>query len=278
MMNTYRYPIVLSIAGSDSGGGAGIQADLKTISALGCFGATAITAITIQNTLGVSGIHPIPAEFVKAQIKAVMDDMKPFAVKIGMVSNADQAAAIADALSAYPDVPVIFDPVMVSTSGHQLADTETVTIFKNKLFPLAHLITPNLDEAAMLAEMEINTLDDMKTAAVRILDFGSKAVLVKGGHLKGTYLYDVYVDKNGGEHIFKSTAVDTINTHGTGCTLSSAIASFIALGNDNCTAIAQSKQYVQAAIEQGKDVKTGHGHGPLNHFFNPQKLTKHKLE
>jgi len=277
-MSKYRYPVVLSIAGSDSGGGAGIQADLKTMSALGCFGTTAITAVTVQNTLGVSGIHLIPVAFVKAQIKAVMDDLKPSAVKIGMVPSAELAIAIAEVLAVYPKVPIVFDPVMVATSGRRLIESDTIAVFKKELFPLAQIVTPNLDEAAILAEIEINTLADMKAAAVRIMQYGCNAVLVKGGHLKGPNLFDVYLDKHGDERIFRSTAIDTPNTHGTGCSLSSAIASFIALGYNLNKAVMQSKLYVQHAIEHGTDVKTGSGHGPLNHFFDPQKLMKLKLE
>jgi hydroxymethylpyrimidine/phosphomethylpyrimidine kinase len=277
-MSKYRYPVVLSIAGSDCGGGAGIQADLKTMSALGCFGTTAITAVTVQNTLGVSGIHPIPVDFVKAQIKAVMDDLKPSAIKIGMVHSAELAIGIAEALSEYPNVPVIFDPVMVATSGDRLITNDTVETLKEHLFPIAGLVTPNLDEAAILAGMEIKTIGDMKAAAVRIMRYGCNAVLIKGGHLKGPDLFDVYLDKDGNERIFRSTAIDTINTHGTGCSLSSAIASLIALGNDLNMSISNSKKYIQQAIEQGKDVKTGEGHGPLNHFFDPQKLVKYEME
>jgi hydroxymethylpyrimidine/phosphomethylpyrimidine kinase len=274
-MYKYKYPVVLSIAGSDSVGGAGIQADLKTISALGCFGTTAITAITAQNTLTVSGIHPVPVDIVKAQIKAVMDDIKPAAIKIGMVHSATVATAIAETLSYYPNVPVIFDPVMVATSGDRLITNDTIEIFKQQLFPLAELVTPNLDEAAILAGMAaIKTIDAMKEAAVAIMRYKCKAVLIKGGHLKGADLFDIYLDKNGQEYIFQSTAIDTINTHGTGCSLSSAIASFIALGNDLHTSISKGKEYIQQAIAQGKDVKTGEGHGPLNHFFKPQKLIK----
>jgi hydroxymethylpyrimidine/phosphomethylpyrimidine kinase len=273
-MSKYRYPVVLSIAGSDSGGGAGIQADLKTMSALGCFGTTAITAVTVQNTLGVSGIHLIPVAFVKAQIKAVMDDLKPSAVKIGMVPSAELAIAIAEVLAVYPKVPIVFDPVMVATSGRRLIESDTTAMFEKDLFPLAQIVTPNLDEAAILAEIEINTLGDMKAAATRIMQYGCNAVLVKGGHLKGFDLFDVYLDKHGDERIFRSTAIDTRNTHGTGCSLSSAIASFIALGYNLPKAVMQSKLYVQHAIEHGTDVKTGSGHGPLNHFFDPQKLVK----
>lgn len=277
-MSKYKYPVVLSIAGSDSGGGAGIQADLKTMSAIGCFGTTAITAVTVQNTLGVSGIHPIPVEFVKAQIKAVMDDLKPAAIKIGMVHSAELAVAIAEVLTGYCGVPIIFDPVMVATSGYRLIANDTVDTLKTQLFPLAELVTPNLDEAAILAEMDIITIEDMKKAAIQIMQYGCNAVLIKGGHLKGPDLLDVYLDKHGDEHIFRSLAIDTINTHGTGCSLSSAIASYTALGYDLYTAILSSKKYIQDAIEHGKNVKTGEGHGPLNHFFAPQKLVKYKIE
>jgi len=277
-MSTYKYPVVLSIAGSDSGGGAGIQADLKTISALGCFATTAITAVTVQNTLGVSGIHPIPVKFVKAQIKAVMDDLKPSAIKIGMVHSAELAISIAEALSEYPNVPVIFDPVMVATSGDRLIADNTVETLKEHLFPIARLVTPNLDEAAILAGMAIKTIGDMKAAVVRIMEYGCHAVLIKGGHLEGPDLFDVYLDKDGNECIYRSAVIDTVNTHGTGCSLSSAIASFTALGNDMDTSISHSKTYIQNAIEHGKDVKTGGGHGPLNHFFDPQKLVKYEME
>ncbi len=277
-MNKYKYPIVLSIAGSDSSGGAGIQADLKTISALGCFGTTAITAITVQNTQGISAIHPIPVEFVIAQIKAVIDDLKPSSIKIGMVYNAQLAIGIAEVLSAYPNIPIVFDPVMVATSGDHLLANDTVLSLKERLFPLAKLVTPNLDEAIILAKQDIKTIEDMKAAAVRIMEFGCQAVLVKGGHLKGPDLFDVFLDKDGNELVFRSTVIETINTHGTGCSLSSAIASYIALGNELNMSITNSKKYIQQAIEQGKDVKTGDGHGPLNHFFDPQKLVKYEIE
>ena len=273
-MLTYKYPVVLSIAGSDSGGGAGIQADLKTMSALGCFATTAITAVTVQNTLGITGIHPIPVEFVMAQIKAVMDDLKPSAIKIGVVHSIELAIGIASVLKVYRAIPVVFDPVMVATSGDRLITNDTEETFKLQLFPLAEIVTPNLAEAAILAKMEIHTIGDMKKAAVQIMQYGCNAVLIKGGHLKGPDLYDVYLDKDGDERIFKSTAIDTVNTHGTGCSLSSAIASYIALGNDLNTSISKSKTYIQNAIEHGKDVKSGEGHGPLNHFFDPQKLVK----
>lgn len=277
-MTAYHYPSVLSIAGSDSGGGAGIQADLKTFSALGCYGTSAITAITVQNTLGVTGIHSIPADIVQGQIVAVMDDIKPAAIKIGMVHSTELASAISDTLKAYPDTPVIFDPVMVATSGDKLIREDTVSILKTVLFPLMTLITPNLDEAEILTGERITSVEEMRTAARALLETGCAAVLLKGGHLKGHRLYDVYISASGDEKIFESDYINSENVHGTGCTLSSAIAAYIALGNPMPEAIAKARDYVYHAILQGKDVKTGQGHGPLNHFFNPQKLQLYEME
>lgn len=273
-MIKYKYPAVLSIAGSDGGGGAGIQADLKTFSALGCYGTTAITAVTVQNTLGVSSIHVVPVDIVIGQIKAVMDDIRPVAIKIGMIYSAELATAIALLLKDYQQVPVIFDPVMVSSSGHQLTDHDIFEHLKRAIFPLVQLLTPNLNEAALITDMPVETVDDMKKAAASLIDLGCKAVLIKGGHLQGADLYDVYLDNKEMEHIFASKAIESNNTHGTGCTLSSAITAFLALGNDMLTAIDKAKTYVHQAIEHGKDVQTGEGHGPLNHFFKPQKLVK----
>ncbi|MFT2011153.1 bifunctional hydroxymethylpyrimidine kinase/phosphomethylpyrimidine kinase [Pontibacter sp. 13R65] len=277
-MERYKYPAVLTIAGSDSGGGAGIQADLKTFSALGCFGTSAITAITVQNTQGVTGIHSVPPEVVQAQIKVVMDDIKPTAIKIGMVHSLELVQVIAATLQAYPNVPIILDPVMVATSGDKLIRDETIEVLKQQLFPLAEVVTPNLDEAAILAQMEINHLDQMKEAAEKILQTGCQSVLLKGGHLKGPQLYDVFLQKHRQAQIFPSDHIHTHNTHGTGCTLSSAIAAFRAQGVPVTEAIGKAKAYVHQAILQGKDVKTGEGHGPLNHFFEPLKLHKHELE
>lgn len=273
-----KYIPVLTIAGSDSGGGAGIQADLKTFSALGCFGTSAITAITVQNTLGVRAIHSIPTDIVAGQIRAVMDDIRPRAIKIGMIHRADLAVEIANVLKNYPGVPVVFDPVMVATSGDKLIENETVLALEEYLFPLAKLITPNLDEATILAKMPIANIDEMKKAAAAILAKGSSAVLVKGGHLLGETLYDVYLDKTGHEHIITSKAIATTNTHGTGCTLSSAIAAFLAQGFGLIAAIMAASEYIHRAIEAGKEVKTGAGHGPLNHFFNPLKLIVDEME
>ncbi len=277
-MKRYTYRSILTIAGSDSGGGAGIQADLKTFSALGCFGTSAITAITVQNTTGVSGIHNVPAAFVAAQITAVMDDIRPAAIKIGMVHSAELAHAISQTLLAYPDVPVIFDPVMVATSGDKLIEDDTVAVIKEVLFPLSTLITPNLDEAIVLAGKELRNVEDMKVAATSLLQTGCNAVLLKGGHLKGESVYDVYVDREGQTKVYTSPYIESCNVHGTGCTLSSAIAAYVALGFGLEEAISKARNFIWQAIDKGKDVQTGKGNGPLNHFFNPQQLKTYELE
>jgi len=263
-----KYIPVLSIAGSDSGGGAGIQADLKTFAALGCYGTSAITAVTVQNTLGVTAIHPIPAQIVAAQIKAVLDDIKPLAIKIGMMHNADTVKAIAGVISAYPDIPVVVDPVMISSSGRKLMEDDTVVALRQHLFPLITLLTPNMDEAAVLSGIAVNNVEDMKLAAVSIA--GCKAVLVKGGHLSGNHLINVYHDADLDFEV-ASEAIKTNNTHGTGCTLSSAIAAFLARGYDMKTAVTEAGVYLNKAIFAGRNVKLGEGHGPVNHFFDPIK-------
>lgn len=277
-MKKYKYAAVLTIAGSDSGGGAGIQADLKTFSALGCYGTSAITAVTVQNTLGVTGIHSIPAAIVAAQIKVVMDDIKPAAIKIGMVHNAELASAIAITLQAYPHIPVIFDPVMVATSGDLLIKDNTLATLRTALFPVTTLLTPNLDEAALLINSKITNRQEMIAAATEILQTGCFAVLLKGGHLQGEKVYDVYVDQDGKALVFEASFIKSENLHGTGCTLSAAIAAHLSLGNSMEDAISKSRAYVFNAILHGKDVKTGNGHGPLNHFFNPQKLQQYEME
>ncbi len=269
-----HYPTVLSIAGSDSGGGAGIQADIKTISALGCYAATAITAVTVQDTKGVFAIWPVPPQILESQIKAVVEDICPAVIKIGMTYNAGLINAIASVLKECPGIPIILDPVMAASSGQSLAESGFLLAMASELFPLARLVTPNIDEAAALAIMPVKTVEDMKQAALKILQMGSYAVLIKGGHLTGEDLYDFYVDKTGAEQLFQSKKIVSNNTHGTGCTLSSAIASFLALGEDLITSIGKAKTYVHLAIEAGQEVKTGKGHGPLNHFFDPVKMVK----
>ena len=271
-MKNYTYPAVLTIAGSDSGGGAGIQADLKTFSALGCYGMSAITALTAQNTLGVTAIHSVPPAFVKAQLDAVLQDIRPLAIKIGMVHSPELVAVIAETLLQYPDIPMVLDPVMVATSGDRLIAQETVTHLVAQLFPLSTLITPNLDEAALLAGMPIATVKDMQTAGNTIMQQGCKALLLKGGHLQQEQLISLLFTADRNIEHFTSHKIETKNMHGSGCTLSSAIAAYLARGETLAHAVALAQDYVHGAILHGKDVTTGKGHGPLNHFYNPQKM------
>ena len=269
-----EYKKVLTIAGSDSGGGAGIQADLKTISALGCYGTTAITAITAQNTLGVNAIHPVPVSIVEKQIYAVLSDIGTDAVKIGMLHSVEIIKTVGRALLEFKAKNIVLDPVMVATSGDKLIEDNTLNALIKNLFPLADIITPNIPEAGILLNVIITTKDDMIKAAKRLLQFGSRAVLLKGGHMKGNILFDVYVKQNGKVTvlIFENSKVDTRNVHGTGCTLSSAIATFLAQGETMDAAVKSAIGYLNHSIKYGKEYKTGRGNGPVNHFFNPAKL------
>lgn len=265
-----KYPSVLSIAGSDCSGGAGIQADLKAISALGAYAATAITAITVQNTMGVRAIHSVPPVYVKGQIEAVMDDIHPDSIKIGMINDVEIVKAIVACLRKYSPRHIVFDPVMVSTSGYKLIEDEAINVLTKELMPLTSLITPNLKEAEVLTGCPLQNVEDMKAASIELLKFGSKAVLLKGGHLEGNQMCDVL--QIAGEkhpHLFISEKIESKNTHGTGCTLSSAIATFLALGEEMPLAIKHAKQYVTEGIEAGKSIHIGEGHGPLNHFYSP---------
>lgn len=255
-------PVALTIAGSDSSGGAGIQADLKTMTALGVFGTSAITALTAQNTLGVQGILAIEPDFVKAQLDAIFQDIPPQAVKIGMTSSAELMDAIADRLSYYGAKNLVLDPVMVSTSGSKLMEDAAVAKLKASLLPLADLVTPNRFEAEILAQQKIESKEDMVRAGQAILALGCRGVLVKGGHL-GDNADDCLVLPQ--EVIwFEGPRFDNPNTHGTGCTLSSAIASFLAKGYDLSTAVAKAKAYLTQLIAYGLDL--GAGRGPLNHM------------
>jgi len=268
-----KYIHVLTIAGSDSGGGAGIQADLKTFSALGCFGTSVITAVTAQNTLGVRSVHGIPATIIKDQLQAVLDDIVPVAIKIGMINKAEVVDVIEKELSAYAgNVPVILDPVMVATSGHKLIAPDTVEQLIHKLFPIVSLVTPNIDEAVILAEQPIHNLDGMIAAGKKIIEKGANAVLVKGGHLTGPVIYDVFICGDEAPVILESAFIASKNLHGTGCTLSSAIAAEMAKGKTLLDAVKNAKSYIRQALQAGSEVKTGEGNGPLNHFFEPLKL------
>lgn len=272
MTNTYRYARVLTIAGSDSGGGAGIQADLKTFAALGCYGMSAITALTAQNTLGVQGIHAVPPEFLKAQIQSVVEDIGVDALKIGMLHEPAVVEVVAWAIDHYKLTRVVLDPVMVATSGDRLMASETVQVLVRELFPRASVITPNLDEAALLLGHEITDADALHQAAQDLLAMGAQAVLLKGGHLAGDEVVDLLVQAHGASRRLASPRIASQNVHGTGCTLSSAMAAYLALGHDLSESVALARTFILGAIAHGADVKTGHGHGPLNHGFLPVPL------
>lgn len=265
--------IVLSIAGSDCSGGAGIQADLKTISSLGCYAATAITAITVQNTCGVKHVLPIPADTVRAQIEAVLTDLEVDAIKIGMVTDQAVIRMLADVLHEV-GIPVVFDPVLVSSSGYPLMQPEAVSNMYDTLLPCCTLLTPNIPETEVLSHQSIHSISDMQNAGRKILQSGCQAVLVKGGHLDSETKTDVliYGTDGGLTQSFEAREVPTPNSHGTGCTLSSAIAAYLAQGFSIPEAVAKSKVYLTKALAEAKNLQIGHGNGPLNHFFNPQKL------
>ncbi|MEO8408289.1 MAG: bifunctional hydroxymethylpyrimidine kinase/phosphomethylpyrimidine kinase [Oxalobacteraceae bacterium] len=270
----FQYPRVLSIAGSDSGGGAGIQADLKTFSALGCFGMTAISAITAQNTCGVTAIHAVPAAILAQQIDAVAGDIGVDAVKIGMLHDPAVVRVVAQAIKRYRWPRVVLDPVMVATSGDRLIAQETIAVLVAELFPLATVVTPNLDEATLLLGRPVETEAQLADAARDLLQLGAPAILLKGGHLSGCEVVDILLQP--GQKLLRmaSERIASRNTHGTGCTLSSAIACYLALGHDLSVAVQLARSYVYQAILQGADVRTGHGHGPLNHAFAPLPLQK----
>ncbi len=260
-------PIALTIAGSDSSGGAGIQADLKTFSALGVYGASVLTALTAQNTRGVQGVEPVRPEFVVAQLTSVLDDLDVRAIKTGMLANSAIVSAVAVALQRVPDIPLVVDPVMVATSGDRLLSPDAVTAYKTELFPRATLVTPNLPEAAALLGVSVaGSEDDAVGQARAIAAFGSRAVLVKGGHGHGAAAVDILVS---GETVVRLAAprVETQHTHGTGCTLSAAIAALLARGAGLEAAVRSAKDYVTAAIVAGRELGVGHGSGPVDHLY-----------
>ncbi len=264
-----HYPLVLSVAGSDSGGGAGIQADLKTFAALGCFGMTAITALTAQNTCGVRAIHGVPPQMLRDQIDAVLEDIGADAVKVGMLHSPDIVRTVAQAIDRHGLQRVVFDPVMVATSGAKLIDDPAITVLVAEMFPRAMLITPNLDEAALLVGRPLATPQDMALAAAELLARGARAVLLKGGHLAGDTVTDLLLVPGVEPLWMQAPRIPTANTHGTGCTLSSAIAAHLALGLVLPEAVQLAREFVRAALKAGASVKTGQGSGPLNHGFAP---------
>ncbi|MFN5776342.1 MAG: bifunctional hydroxymethylpyrimidine kinase/phosphomethylpyrimidine kinase [Burkholderiaceae bacterium] len=264
-----RYARVLTIAGSDSGGGAGIQADLKTFAALGCYGMTAITALTAQNTVGVQGIHAVPPAFLRSQLQSVIEDIGVDAVKIGMLHEPGVVEVVAWAIQHYQLQRVVLDPVMVATSGDRLIADATVRVLVDQLFPLATVITPNLDEASLLLGRPIAAVSDLSGAAQALLSQGARAVLLKGGHLPGDQVVDVLARPGHVDVVLASSRMASRNTHGTGCTLSSAIAAHLALGEPLEPAVRAARQYILGAIQAGAGVQVGHGHGPLNHGYSP---------
>lgn len=274
---TYRYPTALTIAGSDSCGGAGIQADLKTFSAMGVYGASVLTAITAQNTTGVRGIQAVNQEVLKGQLDAVFEDLHIDAVKTGMLHNRDAVLTVVDAVRHYKPRWLVVDPVMVSTSGSTLLQDDAINEIISRLFPLASLVTPNLDEASYLTGITIHNDEDMEKAGMSLLELGCNAVLMKGGHLSGSYMLDLLCIKGiNSPYRFLSERIDTVNTHGTGCTLSSAITASLASGSDLLQAVSEGKTYVSTALRNGADTYVGAGHGGLNHFFAPKVMMKIK--
>ena len=305
-MQRKHYTRVLTIAGSDSGGGAGVQADIKTISALGCYAASAITAVTVQNTMGVSDVHPIPADIVEGQIRAVLDDIGADAIKIGMLQSREITRRIAAVLGEYPIRNIVLDPVMVSTSGHRLIEPEAVEALVSCLMPLARVITPNIPEAEiLLGGKRLSDQASLSESAVELSRLTGASVLLKAGHLApepdgaesgagcraesgaksaaesraksgadsgAMVLTDYFYDAERGELIeLPSQAVQTVNTHGTGCTMSSALAAHLAKGCSLQDAARGAKAYIAGAIADGAAYEIGHGHGPVNHFFLNKK-------
>jgi hydroxymethylpyrimidine/phosphomethylpyrimidine kinase len=255
---------VLIVAGSDSGGGAGIQADIKTVTALGGYAATAITALTAQDTVTVHAIHDVPADFVALQIRAVLQDIGADAIKTGMLHRADIIAAVADTLAEFaPDVPLVVDPVMVAKGGARLLQAEAEAALRERLIPRAAVITPNLPEAEVLAGVTIAAAAAMPAAARALLQLGPRAVLLKGGHLEGDHLVDLLAEQDGNTYRFEGTRLHSSATHGTGCTLASGIAAGLALGQPLNYAVEAARRYVRHAIESAPGF--GHGHGPLDH-------------
>lgn len=263
-----KYNTVLTIAGSDSGGGAGIQADIKTISAMGCFATSAITAITAQNTLGVDAVHPVPLDILAAQIDAVLCDIGADAIKIGMLHSAEVASLVADKIEQYNIKNVVLDPVMVSTSGHRLIEVEAIEVLKQRLIPLARVITPNIPEAEILSSRTITGQDQFPQVATLLSHNNTTSVLLKAGHPNGDTLTDYFYNAEDGSITpLPSKRVDTRNTHGTGCTLSSALAAALARGENLTESALSAKRYIEQAIIAGAKYDIGHGHGPVNHFF-----------
>ena len=267
-MDMKKYPVVLTIAGSDSGGGAGIQADIKAISATGSYAASAITAVTVQNTLGVEDVHPVPVPVISAQIAAVLSDIGADAVKIGMLHSAEVVNAVKEQLLRFGVTNIVLDPVMVSTSGHRLIEESAVKVLSEELVPMARVITPNVPEAEIFAGNRITSQTDLPRIARALSCGGRVSVLMKAGHLSDDKLVDIFYNAEADTILeLPSRRLHTPNTHGTGCTLSSAFASFLARGFALDDAARAAKDYINSAIISGAQYSIGHGHGPVDHFW-----------
>lgn len=269
-----RYPTVLTVAGSDSGGGAGIQADIKAISATGSYAASAITAVTVQNTLGVSAVHDVPVDIVEGQISAVLSDIGADAVKIGMLSSVELVLAVSRVLKKFCIGNIVLDPVMVATSGDRLITEEAVPVLSKELAPYARVLTPNIPEAEILSGMKINSQEDLPrvgkllSESMRAISGKPVSVLMKAGHLEDGEVVDYFYNAEEDHTVeLRSRRIYSRNTHGTGCTLSSALASYMAQGYPLDEAVGKAKEYITEAIESGAEYEIGHGHGPVNHFF-----------
>ncbi len=262
------YQKVLTIAGSDSGGGAGIQADLKTVSAIGCYGLSVITALTAQNTRGVTGIHPVPPSFAAEQMAAVLSDIGADAVKIGMLYSAELIEVIAAELKRFEVARIVLDPVMVAQSGDKLLKEDAIQALKECLMPLADVVTPNIPEAEVLLDRRLKGGEDTRAAAKALAEYGSRSLLIKGGHLDDDSCTDwLYLVDEDRLVRFEAPRIASRNNHGTGCTLSSAIAAYRAKGFAIEEAVRQAKTYIQSAIQAGANYAIGKGHGPVHHFF-----------
>ena len=271
-MNTIRnkrtYYRVLTIAGSDSGGGAGIQADLKTFAANGCYGMSVITALTAQNTRGVTAIHALPPSFAVEQMTAVLTDIGTDAIKIGMLYSAELIEAVAETLNNFRPHNIVLDPVMVAQSGDKLLQDEAIQAIKEHLMPVADVVTPNLPEAEVLLGQKIESYQDVQRAARELSQVGGRSILIKGGHMAESKSTDLlYLTEEDRFVRLEADRIDSRNNHGTGCTLSSAIAAHMARGNDIEEAVNKSKTFIQNAIRAGAAYNIGHGHGPVHHFF-----------
>lgn len=264
----YHYNRCLTIAGSDSGGGAGIQADLKTFGALGCFGMTAITALTAQNTTGVTAIEAVGPEFVAEQIQAVLTDIGVDAVKIGMLFSSEIVQAVADGLKRFKVRRIVLDPVMVAQSGDKLLQQDAIDAIKTNLMPLAAVVTPNIPEASVMVGKHLEKKADIRHAAKQLAENGCRAVLIKAGHLKGKRSTDLlYLSDDNRFVEIDGPRINTVNNHGTGCTLSSAITAYLARGEGLEKAIQKAKTYIQGALKAGALFQIGQGHGPVHHYY-----------